>query len=213
MLPMKLLPTDALVIVDVQNDFCPGGALPVPGGDEIVPGINALPDFGTVVLTQDYHPDGHKSFASSHGQDPYTTTTLSYGEQVLWPDHCVWGTPGAAFHKDIVTHALHAAHTIIRKGKNPEIDSYSAFFENDRVTATGLGGYLKERGVKRVFFVGLAYDFCVGYSALDAVKEGFEAVVIEDLTRAIDFNGSLAAMNDDFDRAGVVRITSDQLAA
>lgn len=208
---MQIQPTDALVVIDVQNDFCPGGALAVPGGDEIVGSINDLSlDFrlagAITIATQDWHPHNHKSFAATHGADPYTTTEMSYGTQVLWPKHCVQATEGAEFHPDIEGTIARAA-TIVRKGMNPEIDSYSAFFENDRVTPTGLGGYLRERGIKRVFFVGLAYDFCVGYSALDAMKLGFEAFVIEDFCRAIDLNGSVAAMNEAFAENGVQRLT------
>jgi len=184
-------PGDALVIVDPQNDFCPGGALAVAGGDEIMHPIADLArrfraSGGLVVVTQDWHPKGHKSFASSHdGASPFGTTQMPYGEQVLWPDHCVEGTAGADFHPDLAG-ALEAAHLIVRKGYNPEVDSYSAFFENDKATATGLGGWLNEKGVKRCYFVGLAYDFCVAYSALDAAeRHGLEAVVLKDLTRAI----------------------------
>jgi nicotinamidase/pyrazinamidase len=179
-------PGDALIVVDPQNDFCPGGALAVEGGDEVMPGISALADrFGLVVVTQDWHPADHKSFASSHeGGVPFGTAEMPYGSQVLWPDHCVQGSEGAAFHPALAQ-AVERAHLILRKGYNPAIDSYSAFYENDRVTATGLTGYLRDKGVKRCVLVGLAYDFCVAYSALDAVREGFEAVVLKDLTRAI----------------------------
>jgi nicotinamidase/pyrazinamidase len=177
---------DALIVVDPQNDFCPGGALAVAGGDEVMPGISALaPRFGLVVVTQDWHPRDHQSFASSHeGGEPFGTAQMPYGEQVLWPDHCVQGTAGADFHTALAT-AVERAHLIIRKGYNPAIDSYSAFYENDRTTATGLSGYLRDKGVRRCVLVGLAYDFCVAYSALDAVREGFEAVVLKGLTRAI----------------------------
>ena len=183
---------DVLVIVDVQNDFCPAGALAVPDGDAVVPAVNRLAvRFANVALTQDWHPPGHCSFASSYqGRKPYDTVTLSYGEQILWPDHCVQGTSGAAFHEDLA--AIHAA-LVIRKGFHREIDSYSAFFENDRTTPTGLAGYLRERGLRRVFLAGLAFDFCVYYSASDAVRHGFEAVVIEDACRGIDVEGSMAA--------------------
>jgi nicotinamidase/pyrazinamidase len=184
-------PSDALVIVDPQNDFCPGGALAVAGGDEIMKPIADLARRfraagGLIVVTQDWHPRHHKSFASSHeGASPFGTTRMPYGEQVLWPDHCVEGTAGAGFHADLWG-AVEAAHLVIRKGYNREVDSYSAFFENDKATPTGLGGWLKEKGVKRCFFVGLAYDFCVAYSALDAARRhGLEAVVLKDLTRAI----------------------------
>lgn len=174
---------EALIIVDPQNDFCPGGALAVEGGHEIIEPINKLAQqFQTVVVTQDWHPAEHKSFASSHGAEPFSATEMPYGVQVLWPDHCVQTTDGAKFHPML---AVERADIIIRKGTNPEIDSYSAFYENDKVTTTGLAGYLREKGIKRVFLVGLAYDFCVAYSALDARREGFEAVVIKDLCRSI----------------------------
>ena len=176
----------------MQNDFCPGGALAVPGGGEVVPIANRLGRlFRNVVLTQDWHPAGHLSFASSHGgKTPYETIDMPYGPQVLWPDHCVQGTEGAAFHADL---DLGHAALVIRKGFRPEIDSYSAFFENDHKTPTGLTGYLRGRGFRRVFLCGLATDFCVHYSALDAKGEGFETVVIEDACRAIDLEGSLDA--------------------
>ncbi|HYJ30843.1 MAG TPA: bifunctional nicotinamidase/pyrazinamidase [Allosphingosinicella sp.] len=184
-------PADALIVVDPQKDFCPGGALAVAGGDEIMAPIADLARRfaaagGLVVLTQDWHPKEHKSFAANHdGGVPFSTADMPYGEQVLWPDHCVQGTPGADFHPDLAG-AVEAAHLIVRKGYNASVDSYSAFFENDKKTATGLGGWLGDKGVSRCFFVGLAYDFCVGYSALDAVRRlGLRAVVLEDLTRAI----------------------------
>ncbi|HYG30868.1 MAG TPA: bifunctional nicotinamidase/pyrazinamidase [Allosphingosinicella sp.] len=184
-------PTDALIVVDPQNDFCPGGALAVAGGDEIMDAISALARRfraagGLVVVTQDWHPGDHKSFAANHeGGTPFGTTEMPYGAQVLWPDHCVQESPGAEFHPDVAG-AVATAHLIVRKGYNPSVDSYSAFFENDRATSTGLGGWLKEKGVERCFFVGLAYDFCVAYSALDAVRRvGLEAIVLKDLTRAI----------------------------
>jgi len=176
----------------VQNDFCPGGALAVPQGDEIVTVVNRLAkNFRNVVLTQDWHPAGHLSFASAHaGRSPYDTIAMPYGPQVLWPDHCVQGTPGAEFREDLQT--PHAA-LVIRKGFRRAIDSYSAFYENDRSTPTGLAGYLRERGLTRVFLAGLALDFCVRYSAEDAHREGFEAIVIEDACRGIDVEGSVAA--------------------
>jgi len=190
-MPYEVGPGDALVIVDPQNDFCPGGALAVTGGDEIMAPAAALARRfraagGLVVLTQDWHPRDHKSFASNHeGAAPFGTTRMPYGDQVLWPDHCVEATPGADFHPALQG-AVEAAHLVVRKGYNPEVDSYSAFYENDKATSTGLGGWLKDKGVRRCFFVGLAYDFCVGYSALDAaVRLGLEAVVLKDLTRAI----------------------------
>jgi nicotinamidase/pyrazinamidase len=195
-------PDEALVVIDVQNDFCPGGALAVPGGDEIVPGINALmAEFAAVILTQDWHPADHASFASQHaGKAPFETVEMPYGEQVLWPDHCVQGAPGAAFHPDLDTER---AQLIIRKGFHREIDSYSAFFENDRTTPTGLEGYLRTRGIDRLTLVGLATDFCVNYSALDAARLGFEVTVREDLCRAIDLEGSLAAAREAMRKAGV----------
>lgn len=192
----------ALIVIDVQTDFCPGGALAVPGGDEIVAPINALMDEAdAVVLTQDWHPAGHSSFASAHpGKAPYDLTEMPYGAQVLWPDHCVIGSPGAAFHPALNTDR---ADLIIRKGHNPAIDSYSAFFENDRRTPTGLEGYLRTRGVERLTLVGLATDFCVTYSALDAAKLDFAVTVREDLCRAIDLDGSLSAARAGMNGAGV----------
>jgi nicotinamidase/pyrazinamidase len=183
---------DVLLVVDVQKDFCPGGGLAVPRGDEVVPIVNRIAGkFSNVVLTQDWHPPGHLSFASSHpGQQPYQTIEVAYGLQVLWPDHCVQGTSGAAFRDDL--QIRHAA-LVIRKGFRRAIDSYSAFYENDRTTPTGLAGYLRERGLRRVFLAGLAFDFCVRYSAEDAHREGFEAIVIEDACRGIDVDGSVAA--------------------
>jgi nicotinamidase/pyrazinamidase len=186
--------TDVLVVIDPQIDFCPGGALAVPGGDEIMPLVNQLAErFAHVVLTQDWHPRNQISFASTHGAEPFSTILAPYGEQVLWPDHCVQGSPGADFHPLIKTGLADRAEVIVRKGYNAAVDSYSACFENDKVTATGLGGYLRERGLKRCVFVGLALDFCVRYSAEDAVSEGFEAMVVTDAARAIDMNGSLDA--------------------
>lgn len=192
----------ALIVIDVQNDFCPGGALAVPEGDLIVSGINALmDDFDAVVLSQDWHPAGHSSFASSHGgQSPYDMIDMPYGPQVLWPDHCIQSSDGAAFHV-----GLHQdrADLIIRKGYNPAIDSYSAFFENDHTTATGLEGYLRTRGITKLTMVGLALDFCVNFSAVDAAKLGFQVTVQQDLCRAIDLDGSLAAALDGMKSAGV----------
>ena len=192
----------ALIVIDVQNDFCPGGALAVTGGDEIVPMVNRLiGEFDHVVLTQDWHPAGHSSFASVHpGKNPFETTEMPYGTQTLWPDHCVQGTDGAAFHADL---EWTKAELVIRKGFRPAIDSYSAFFENDRRTPTGLAGYLRERGISDLTLVGLATDFCVAYSALDAVRSGFKATVLLDACRAIDLGGSLAAMKDEMAKAGV----------
>jgi nicotinamidase/pyrazinamidase len=187
--------SDVLVVIDPQVDFCPGGALAVPGGDEPMGLINALAErFAHVVLTQDWHPPGHISFASSHGAEPFSTTVLPYGEQVLWPDHCVQGQAGAAFHPAIERGALVRAELILRKGYHPAVDSYSAFFENDRTTCTGLSGYLRERGLRRCVFVGLAQDYCVRYSAEDALAGGFEAIVVADATRAIDSTGGTAAL-------------------
>ena len=184
--------THALIVIDVQNDFCPGGARAVAGGDEIVPGINArMGEFDAVILTQDWHPAGHSSFASSHaGKAPMETTEMPYGVQVLWPDHCVQGTPGADFHPDLDTTR---ADMIVRKGYNPQIDSYSAFFENDHSTPTGLHGYLQTRGIGTLTMVGLATDFCVNFSAVDAAKLGYDVTVDTGLCRAIDFDGSLSA--------------------
>lgn len=194
-------PTDALVLIDLQNDFCPGGALAVPGGDEVVPAANRLARlFPVTLLTQDWHPADHLSFASAHpGKAPFDTAALAYGPQVLWPDHCVQGTPGAAFHPGL---DVPRAELVLRKGFRREIDSYSAFHENDRTTATGLAGYLRERGIRRLFFAGLATDFCVAFSAEDAVRCGFEALVIEDACRAIDLDGSLAQAKRRLHEAG-----------
>lgn len=182
---MQLRPNDALLIIDLQPDFCPGGPLAVAGGDQIVPVVNALAQrFPHVVLTQDWHPARHVSFASSHpGTEPYQTIELPTGTQTLWPDHCVQGTPGAAIHPGL--HVPHA-ELILRKGFRPQIDSYSAFLEEDHATPTGLAGYLRERGLKRLFLCGLAYDFCVRFSAIDGVAFGFECIVLEDATRAVN---------------------------
>lgn len=200
--------TDALVIVDPQRDFCPGGSLTVADGDAVMAPIVALADrFAHVVVTQDWHPAGHSSFASSHpGTQPFETIAMPYGEQVLWPDHCVHGTPGADFHPSILP-AVARAGLIVRKGSNPAVDSYSAFFENDRATRTGLAGALRDRGVTRCVFVGLAYDFCVAWSALDARAEGFAAVVLRDYARAIAMplahGTTVDAAEEQFARAGV----------
>lgn len=198
---------DCLIVVDAQNDFCPGGALAVPDGDAVVPVANRMiARFDHVVLTQDWHPPGHRSFASSHpGKAPFDTVEMPYGTQILWPDHCVQGQRGAAFHPDL---DRTKAQLVIRKGTNPEIDSYSGFYENDRATPTGLAGYLRERGFARVFLLGLAMDFCVGYTALDARAAGFDTVLIEDGCRAIDLDGSLAAARAAMAEAGVVTATS-----
>ncbi|MEL7114440.1 MAG: bifunctional nicotinamidase/pyrazinamidase [Pseudomonadota bacterium] len=194
---------EALIVIDVQNDFCPGGALAVTDGDGIVQGINTLMrDFSAVILTQDWHPAGHSSFASSHpGAAPMSVTEMPYGPQVLWPDHCIQGSPGAAFHADLNSDK---ANLIIRKGYNPAIDSYSAFFENDQTTPTGLEGYLRTRGLEKLTLVGLATDFCVNFSAVDAAKLGFDVHVDESLCRAIDFDGSLVAAREVMTGAGVV---------
>jgi nicotinamidase/pyrazinamidase len=191
----------ALIVIDVQNDFCPGGALAVPGGDEIVPLINQMADtFQTVILTQDWHPEGHSSFASQHeGKAPFDLVEMDYGAQVLWPDHCVQGSQGAAFHPDLQT----GADLIIRKGFRHAIDSYSAFFENDRSTPTGLEGYLRNRGIDELVMVGLATDFCVQYSAVDAAGLGFAVTVRQDACRGIDLDGSMAAALDAMRTAGV----------
>ncbi|WP_341863046.1 bifunctional nicotinamidase/pyrazinamidase [Gymnodinialimonas sp. 57CJ19] len=192
----------ALLVIDVQNDFCPGGALAVSGGDTIVPGINALmAEFASVILTQDWHPAGHSSFASSHDAEPMSLMQMPYGPQVLWPDHCIQGSIGAQFHADLATDR---ADLMIRKGFNPAIDSYSAFFENDHTTPTGLEGYLRTRGITDLTLVGLATDFCVNFSAVDAAKLGFAVTVREDLCRAIDFDGSLTAARAGMAAAGVV---------
>jgi nicotinamidase/pyrazinamidase len=202
---MQIKSDDVLLIIDVQNDFCPGGALAVADGDAVVPVVNRLAQhFDHVVLTQDWHPPGHSSFATSHAASvPFETITMPYGPQTLWPDHCVQGTPGAAFHPRLVTEK---AELVIRKGFRAAIDSYSAFFENDRATPTGLSGYLRERGLKRIFMAGLATDFCVNYSALDARRLGFDTVVVGSACRAIDLAGSLAAAQAAMEAAGVQAI-------
>ncbi len=203
--------TDALIVIDVQYDFCSGGALAVPDGEAVAPVINKLaPAFDTVVLTQDWHPPGHNSFASSHpGAAPYQQVELPYGPQVLWPDHCVQNTRGAELHDDL---DLPNAALTIRKGFRPAIDSYSAFVENDRSTPTGLAGYLRERGLTRLFLCGLAYDFCVAWSALDARARGFRTYVIEDACRAIDLAGSQDNAQQQMLAAGVTVITAADAA-
>ena len=192
----------ALIVVDLQVDFCPGGALAVPGGDEIVDAVNdLLPDFDAVVLTQDWHPQDHSSFADAQPErTPYATVPMPYGPQVLWPRHCVIGSPGAAFHPGL---AVDVADLVVRKGFRPQIDSYSAFRENDRATPTGLAGYLRERDLLDLTLVGLAHDFCVAWSAIDAAALGFRATVVEDATRAIDLDGSRAAAQAAMRAAGV----------
>ena len=194
--------THALIVIDTQYDFCPGGALAVAEGDEIVPGINALmADFPAVALTQDWHPAGHSSFASSHpGKAPFETVEMPYGTQILWPDHCVQDTRGAQFHDDLDTTR---ADAILRKGQDRQIDSYSAFFENDHKTPTGLDGYLRARGIDRLTMAGLATDFCVKWSAVDAAKLGYAVTVRTDLCRGIDLDGSLSAAMEEMREAGV----------
>ena len=196
------MPDQALIVIDLQNDFCPGGALAVAGGDDIVPLVNEIARyFAHVILTQDWHPRHHSSFASSHpGKSPFETIQMPYGEQTLWPDHCIQGSGGAAFHPNF---DRAKAELIIRKGFRPGIDSYSAFFENDHTTPTGLGGYLRERGIDSITLVGLATDFCVAYSALDAVAQGFATTVRLDACRGIDLGGSMSAMTRKMRDAGV----------
>jgi nicotinamidase/pyrazinamidase len=207
--------TDALLVIDLQNDFCPatngiGGALAVERGDEIVPTVNALGQrFAHVILTQDWHPPAHISFASAHpGALPFTTIDAPYGPQTLWPDHCVQNTPGAALHPAL---SIPHAELILRKGFRREIDSYSALLENDHVTPTGLAGYLRERGLKRLFLCGLAYDFCVRHSAIDGTALDFECIVIEDATRAVNLPGSVRATDQAFEEAGIQRLTSGEV--
>ena len=199
-----------LIVVDVQNDFVPGGALAVPRGDEVVAVVNRVAArFENVILTQDWHPRGHASFASSHpGRKPFETIELAYGTQVLWPEHCVQGTSGAAFHPEL---DATRAQLVIRKGYHPEIDSYSGFLEADRKTSTGLAGYLRERNLKRLYVCGLATDFCVAWTALDGRRAGFEVCVIEDASRGIDLNGSLARAWSELAAAGVGRSASASL--
>lgn len=194
--------TNALIVVDMQLDFCPGGRLAVAGGDQIVAPINAMMDaFATVVLTQDWHPADHASFADNHpGAVPFSVTQMPYGAQVLWPRHCVIGSDGAEFHPDL---RQDRADLVIRKGSNPAIDSYSAFFDNDHRTATGLAGYLRDRGISDLTFVGLAHDFCVAWSAMDAARLGFNASVAEAACRAIDLDGSLSKARHDMRATGV----------
>jgi len=208
---MKIGATGVLIVVDVQNDFCPGGALAVPRGDEVIaPILGIAPRFTHIVLTQDWHPADHTSFAAAHpGTEPFTTVELAFGPQTLWPPHCVQGTRGADFHRGL---NLPQAELILRKGFRAQVDSYSAFFENDRATPTGLGGYLRERGITHVFLAGLAYDYCVGYSALDARRLGFAATVLRDACRAIDLQGSVAAIEAQFVQAGVSVFECSQLS-
>ncbi|WP_282605325.1 bifunctional nicotinamidase/pyrazinamidase [Pelagibius sp. Alg239-R121] len=206
-MPITPLETDLLLVIDVQYDFCPGGGLAVADGDAVVPEVNRIArDFAHVLITQDWHPAGHSSFASSHeGAAPFSQFSMPYGAQTLWPDHCVQGTRGAELHDGL---ELPQAEMMIRKGYRTEIDSYSAFFENDQKTPTGLAGYLRERGFQRVFCVGLATDFCVRFSAVDARKQGFEATVIESACRAIDLEGSLAAAKSEMTGLGVELLES-----
>jgi nicotinamidase/pyrazinamidase len=207
---MQITAQDVLIIIDVQNDFCAGGALAVPDGDAVIDVIHRVaPSFAHIVLTQDWHTPAHSSFAVAHpGKQPFEQIEFSYGAQTLWPVHCIQGSKGAEFHP-----ALHLpqAELILRKGFRPHIDSYSAFFENDRVTPTGLAGYLSERNLTRVFLAGLAYDFCVGYSALDARRLGLPAVVLRDACRAIDLDGSVARIEAEFAKTGVTVIESAAL--
>jgi nicotinamidase/pyrazinamidase len=208
---MQIATNDVLIVIDIQNDFCPGGALAVADGDAVIDPIHNLAvKFDHIVLTQDWHTPEHSSFASAHaGRKPFEQIEMSYGVQTLWPDHCVQGTRGAEFHPAL---KLTKAELILRKGFRRKIDSYSAFFENDRTTATGLAGYLRERGLRRVFLAGLAYDFCVGYSALDARRLGFEAIVLKDACRAIDLDGSVKKIEAEFAQAGIVLLESSSVS-
>ena len=206
----EIADTDVLIVVDVQNEFSPGGSLPVPHGDEVVPTVNELGQrFWHVVLAQDWHPPHHRSFASTHpGRHAFQSIELAYGPQVLWPDHCVQGTAGAEFHAGL---QIPRAELILRKGYRRDIDSYSAFYENDHTTPTGLAGYLRERGLTRVFLAGLAFDFCVRFSAADARRVGFEVVVIEDACRGMDMNGSVAATRQALQSLGVPCTTTEAI--
>lgn len=200
----------ALLMIDIQNDFCPGGALAVPDGDKIIPVVNKLiHSFDSVIQTQDWHTPGHSSFASSHdGKDPFDVIQMDYGDQVLWPDHCVRGSKGAEFHPDLNTEKT---EVIIRKGFRKQIDSYSTFYENDQSTHTGLTGYLKERGITDLYTVGLATDFCVKWSVLDGIKEGFNMILIEDAVRGIDLDGSLKVALDEMKESGATFIHSNEI--
>ena len=208
---MKITSTDVLLLTDVQNDFCPGGALAVADGDAVIEPIHKIaPHFEHIILTQDWHTPHHYSFASVHpGKKPFEQIELSYGPQTLWPDHCVQGTRGAEFHPGL---KLTKAELVLRKGFHRTVDSYSAFFENDKTTPTGLAGYLRERGLARVFLAGLAYDYCVGYSALDARRLGFPAIILLDACRAIDLSGSVAAIEREFVAAGVELMNTADLS-
>lgn len=207
---MHITPQDVFVVVDVQNDFCPGGALAVAGGDHVVePILRIAQRFDHVLLTQDWHCAGHSSFASSHAdRKPFEQIEMPYGPQTLWPDHCLQGSRGAEFHPNLDPLR---AELILRKGFRREIDSYSAFFENDHATPTGLAGYLRDRGLSRIFLAGLAYDFCVGYSALDARRLGLPAFILRDACRAIDLNGSVAAIDAEFAHSGVELIETTSI--
>jgi nicotinamidase/pyrazinamidase len=207
---IQLEETDFLLVLDVQNDFCTGGALPVPDGESIVPLVNRLADmFRHVGFTQDWHPRGHMSFVSSHpGHEPFDVIGVSYGDQILWPDHCVAGTKGAEFHPELHTAR---AQIVIRKGFHVGIDSYSAFYENDHQTRTGLTGYLRDRGFHRVILAGLATDFCVLYTALDARRDGFETVVVDDAVRGIDIQGSLDEAWTKMAEANVTRVSVEDV--
>jgi nicotinamidase/pyrazinamidase len=207
---IELVERDVLLVIDVQNDFCDGGALAVPGGQNVVPVIHRIAAlFRHLIMTQDWHPRDHHSFASNHpGRAPFDTIETAHGLHVLWPDHCVQGSMGAAFHPHLQPDN---AELILRKGCRNDVDSYSAFRENDRITRTGLTGYLRERGLGRIFLAGLAYDFCVRHSAIDSMQAGFETYVVEDACRAIDIRDSVAATNHVFHEAGVRRITSEML--
>jgi nicotinamidase/pyrazinamidase len=209
---MHVTAQDVLLVIDVQNDFCPGGALAVADGAAVIDPIHrAAEHFQHIILTQDWHTPDHHSFASAHpGKKPYEHLELDYGPQTLWPAHCVQGTRGAEFHPDL---QLSRAELILRKGFRRTIDSYSAFFENDRITATGLAGYLRERELNRIFLTGLAYDYCVGFSALDARRLGLEAVILRDACRAIDLDGSVAAIEREFAAAGVQLMNTADLSA
>ncbi len=209
---MQITPQDVLIVTDVQNDFCPGGALAVADGDAVIPAIHsAASRFEHIILIQDWHTPGHNSFASSHpGKKPFEQIELAYGLQTLWPDHCIQGSKGAEMHPAL---QLPRAELILRKGFRREIDAYSAFFENDRITPTGLAGYLRERALNRVFLVGLAYDYCVAYSALDARRLDLTAVILRDACRAIDLNGSVAAIERELAAAGVELMNTDDLSA
>ena len=206
---MKVTARDALLVIDVQNCFIPGGSLPVPNGHEVVPIVNDIAGkFSCVVMTQDWHTPGHISFASTHSKEPFSVIDLPYGKQVMWPDHCVQGTEDANLHADL---DLTKANLVLRKGFNPKVDGYSAFYDNDKKSTTGLTGYFKARGIKRVFVCGLATDFCVMWSSVDARKDGFQVVVLEDASRGIDVRGSMEAGWKEMEKAGVVRAMSSDL--